>query len=174
MENYTSVPAQFVIGDTLIIEIPGGDYPAPGYSLRLVLISPATKLTVDSTAQGGNHLLTVDTSTLSAGRYDYQLQAIAAGFRRTLSRGATKALVDFSAAGLTTLDNRDWLEVAIDALEAAIAGRADKTQMAQKVGGTEVQHMSLAEQLDALERLKAKKMARSGKWKKTLKPRFVN
>jgi len=174
MENYSSVPSQFVIGDTLAIEIAGGDYPAPTYSLELTFISPTAKLSATSTASSGNHLFTIDTSALAPGRYDYQLKAIGAGFRKTVKSGISTAQQDFSAEAVAVLDNRDWLEVAIDALEAALAGRASKTQLVREFDGVRIQDMTLDEQIEALQKLKRMRAAKSGKWKQTIKSRFYN
>ena len=174
MENYSAVPSQFVIGDTLAIEIAEVVYPAPTYSLELTFISPTAKLSATSTASGVNHLLTIDTSTLAPGRYDYQLKAIGTGFRKTIKSGITTAKQDFSAESLTTLDNRDWLEVAIDAIEASLAGRASKTQLIREFDGVRIQDMTLDEQIEALQKLKRMRAAKAGKWKQTIKSRFYN
>jgi hypothetical protein len=153
MENQSTVPPHIVIGDTLIIEIAGGEYPAPDYSLELILLSPTGKLSVASTASADNHLLTVDTSSLTTGRYDYQLKVIGTNYRSTLRSGVTIARRDFGDTGLTTLDNRDWIDTAIEAIEASQAGRATKTQMSQAFDGVQIQHMTPMEQLDWLQRL---------------------
>lgn len=153
MKIYSSVPAKFVVGDTLVVEIELPDYPAPTYSLTLTLVSAAAKLTVVSSASGAKHLLSVDTSTLSAGRYDYQLQLSGEGYRSTYKYGTVTAEPDFSDESLSSHDGRKWYETAIDALEASIAGRASKVQLRQVVFGTEVQELTQDEQLSLLQRL---------------------
>lgn len=174
MENYSAVPKQFVIGDTLQIEIEGGEYPAPTWSLEIVLISATAKLSVTSADSGVNHLLTVNTSSLLPGRHDYQIKAISDGYRMTILSGITTAVQDFSDEGLPSLDNRDWLAIAIDALEASLAGRASKIQLIREFDGVRIQDMTLDEQIEALQKFKRMQAVKAGQWKKTLTPRFTN
>lgn len=149
MKTYTSVPKEFVIGDSLILEIDGGEYPAPDWSLTLSLVSTSGRLDVTSVADGTSHQLVVDTSSLSAGRYDYQLQATGDGYRVTIGRGDTTALADLGNTDLTSYDGRSHVKKTLDALEAAIEGRASKTQLVQKVADmVEVQHLSPEQQTD--------------------------
>jgi len=152
MDKLTVIPLNFFIGDTLTLELPGGDYPATDYSLTLVLVSSEGKLTATSTASGKNHLLSFATDTLSSGRYDYQLKAIADGFCRTIKTGATYAFTDFSATTLTTHDGRSHVKKVFDALEATIEGRASKTQMFQTVGGVQIQHLPHDQLVDLRDR----------------------
>lgn len=176
MENLTKIPAQITAGDSLRFTVDLADYPAPDWVLSYSLVKAGETITFSSAADGTRHAVILPaaiTADYPPGNYNYQAYATSGVNRVTVESGVVKIFANF-ATQTSGLDARSWLDIAIDALEATIAGRADKTQMAQKVGGTEVQHMSLAEQLDALDRLRAKKMAMAGKWKKTLKPRFVN
>lgn len=176
MENLTKIPAQITAGDSLRFTVDLADYPAPDWVLSYSLVKSGVQIVFSSTPDGTSHLVSVPaaiTALYSPGTYHYQAKAISGSDVGTVERGVVEVLTDFSTQ-TTGLDARTWLDIAIDALEAAIAGRADKTQLAQKIGGIEVQHMSLAEQLDALDRLKAKRLAMSGKLRKTIRPRFVN
>jgi hypothetical protein len=177
MENYSAVPSEFVVGDTLRIEIEGGDYPASIYTLTLTLISPDGKLTATSVADGDNHLLTVDTSALASGRYDYQLQATGEGYRVTTQRGQTEAQADLSAADLATYDGRSHAEKVLDAIEAAIEGRASKTQLSQTVYGVTVAHYTHEQLIDVRDRYKKElyleKLSKGGvRLFRTIPPRF--
>ncbi len=142
MEIYSSIPPKFVVGDRFIVEIPGGLYPAPVYSIVLVLISSSAKQTITSTAAGSNHRLVIDTATLPPGRYDYQLQRAGNGGGRVFSQGKTIARPDLATADPATYDGRTHAEKVLEAIEAAIEGRASKTQKSQIVYGVEIQYYS--------------------------------
>ncbi len=108
----------------------------------------------------------------SAGRYDYQLIATGDGYRVTLDRGSIEVLADLST--LTSHDGRDWLDTAIDALEASLAGRASNKQLVREFDGVRIQDMTLAEQIEALQEFKRMRVVKKGRWKKTITSRFVN
>ena len=149
METYSAIPSQFVVGDTLVIDLPQGVYPSPDYSLQLVLVSSsASKLVVESTPSDGDHRLTVDTSSLSSGRYDYQLKAVGDDFRRTIQTGSITALADFASEDITQYDGRDVLDRTLDALLAVREGRASKTQMSYQFDGVNIEHKT-PEQINA-------------------------
>lgn len=76
-------------------------------------------------------------------------------------------------------DEPSHVKKVLDALEAAIEGRASKTQIQQSVQGISIQHMTLAEQMDARDRYARKyhkERAAQGlvSSRRTIKPRFVN
>lgn len=176
METYSKIPSQFVVGDTLIIDLAPGDFPPPGFALQLVLVSSSSKVAVDSTESDGYHRLTVDTSSLTPGRYDYQLKAIGTGFRRTIQSGFTIALLDFAAASVENHDGRSHVKKVLDALEAAIEGRASKTQLKHEFDGVAIEHMTLDEQVTLRDKYKLKYQrelaAASGTPWRTITPRF--
>jgi len=175
LENYSEIPSSFVVGDTLIIEISDPIYPAPGNSLSLVLLSPTGKGSFSSVASGANHLLTIDTSTLAAGRWDYQLKVIGTGFQYTKQVGHITGQANF--ADLTTHDGRSHVKKVLDALEAAIEGRASNTQLKRDIDGVAIEYMSHEQLLSMrdkyrLKYLKEQASAQGSSPFRTITPRF--
>lgn len=178
METYTAIPPQFVLGDTLIIDIAPGDYPPPAYALQLVFISSTGKVVVASTPSDGNHRFTVDTVPFSSGRHDYQLKAVGTGYRRTLLTGFTTAQVDLASDTVATFDGRSHAKKVLDALEAVIEGRASKSQLKHEFDGIAIEHMDLQQQVALRDkyRLKYQRELAAAKGKsswKTIRPRFA-
>jgi len=176
MENLTKIPAQFTAGDSLqfIVSLP--DYPAPTWTLSYALVNALAVITFTSAADGDSHAVDVPAATTAAyqpAAYLYQAYVTSGDERVTVETGKVLIVPNF-ATKTTGYDARSWVDLAIDALEASIAGRADKTQLVQKISGVEVQHMSLDQQIEALQRLRKIRLSRNGKWKKTLKSRFYN
>lgn len=177
METYTTIPSEFVIGDTVIIDIAPGAYPSPEYELELVFISATSKVVAVSTVSGDNHRFTVDTSSFSSGRHDYQLKVTGTGYRRTLQSGFTMALVDLAGDSIDTYDGRSHVKKVLDALEAAIEGRASKTQLRHEFDGVSIEHLTLEQQIDMRDKYKMKyhrelaTAAGRSSWQ-TITPRF--
>ena len=177
MMTLTATPKSFQAGDSISWLLTHPDYPASaGWSLSYVLIKTGSKVTLGSVAAGDSHLVEsapAATTAYAAGTYAYVAQVKNGTDRVTVERGSIEILADFAASG--AFDTRAWLDVAIEALEAAIAGRAGKTQMSQTLpGGIQVQHLSLNDQIDALKKLKSMRLATKGRWHKTIRPRFHN
>ena len=181
METTTTIPGACVHGDTLNILIPGGEYSATEYSLTATFISAGGKAAFTAEASGTDHLLTVESEQLPTGRNDWQLKVTGPGFSRVIKAGVLMVAADFAAEGIGTLDNRTWLDLAIEALQAAIRGLAGKTQLTMEVNQVRIERMSLAEKIDALKNLQRLKAAGADttqgisrrRWQ-TIKPRFEN
>ncbi len=177
METTSQIPRKLTAGDTVTWSEVLPDYPAVTSALSIVLISAGaeSKQTFDAIGSETTHTFTIsalESATLTAGRYDYQLIATGDGYRSTLDRGSIEVLADLST--LTSHDGRDWLDTAIDALEASLAGRASNKQLVREFDGVRIQDMTLAEQIEALQEFKRMRVVKKGRWKKTITSRFVN
>lgn len=70
--SLSDFPASFVAGDTVRVNIPGGDYPATGWTLKVLFSGSTGNKSFDAAAQGSDYLLTLiaaQTATLTAGQY---------------------------------------------------------------------------------------------------------
>lgn len=108
-----------------------GDYPAvDGWSLlyRFVWVGGVT-VTVSVTADSSGWKATADAATWTVGRADWFLQASHATYgTTTLDRGEVTILPDPTAAG-ASYDPRSHSRKVLEAVEAAIEGRASKTDL---------------------------------------------
>lgn len=163
METTSKIPRKLTAGDTVTWTESLADYPAATYALSMVLIAAGadSKESFEAVGSGDEHEFTISAAAsadLTAGRYDYQLIATGDGFRITLDRGSIEVLPDLST--LTSHDGRDWLDTAIAALEASIAGRASRVQMERSFDGVTVREMTPTEQLELLDKLHARRRLR--------------
>lgn len=173
----TALPASITAGDSIAWMLTRDDYPATaGWALSFVFINGAAKIAMAATAVGDRHAIAIEAATTALytpGKYTYAGFAANGTVRHTIERGSMDVLPNLAVQA--TYDGRAWYDKAIEALEAAIAGRADKTQMSQVLpNGVQVQHLPLRDQIEALRQLKQIRAAAAGKWKKTMTPRFKN
>lgn len=174
----SAIPSKITAGTSVswLVSLPS--FPASsGWTLTYTLVSPSAQVQVTSTPSGDNHLFEIpfsESSDYIPGKYAFQAHADNGTERYQVDAGEVEIAADFADA-TTGSDTRDWLTVAIEALQASIAGRASKTQMVQLVSGVQIQHMTLADQISALKRLKSMRAAKTGKMRgggKTMKVRF--
>jgi len=141
MEELTNIPPTLMAGDSATWRASLPDYPASaGWSLSYVLINAAGKLTIASTADGDDHLVSLESATTAAyppGRYGYTALVSLSGDRIAVGSGSIEILPD--VASLDSLDSRTFAEKTLDALEAVISGKASKDQLQYALNG-----MSLA------------------------------
>lgn len=118
-------PLSVRAGDTWrwIRDLP--DYPAPTWSLVYTLFGPAGVVHINATAYGAWHevyLLPAVTGTYAAGRYDGIAHVTDGTDRIQVWSGAVQVLPDLRTA--TTADGRSHARRMLDAIEAALEGRA--------------------------------------------------
>lgn len=87
----------------------------------------------------------------TAGTYRWQAHVSAGSERYKVGEGSIEISKDF-ASYPHGFDVRSHVKKVLDALEAAIEGRASKTQIQQSVGGVQIQHMTLSEQVELRDR----------------------
>lgn len=159
-----------------------GDFPASeSWELTYTLVKSDAQLQIVATADGDDHLVEVAAATSAAyevGEYEWQAHVANGTERYQVAVGMLTIVTDF-AGQASGFDNRSHAKIVLDALEAAIEGRASKTQMLQMVGGVQVQHMTLREQTAMRDQYAAKyrqEQVRAGKVtpSPTIKPRFTN
>ena len=173
----SNIPKKITAGESVSWSVSLDDFPASaGWVITYTLVKSDTRIQIVSTAAGDTHLVEIPFATTAGyndGKYHYQAHISNSVERYQVGEGAIEILPDF-ATKTSGHDGRTWVKAAIDALEAAIEGRASKTQLSQTINGLQVEHMSLTDQLNALGRLKriwaGKKIAKTGL--KSMRVRF--
>jgi hypothetical protein len=127
----SAFPASLIAGDTLRVNIPGGDHPATAWTLKVLFASGTGNKSFDATANGDDFLLTLSaaqTATLTAGQY-----AVANSYTETAT-GERYTDPDEDIVAVfpdpTTTVTESIAKQTLDALEASlliIAGEPDTT-----------------------------------------------
>lgn len=134
-------------------------YPAiDGWSLAYVLVwLGGSTLTVPMTPDASGWKAIADAASWTVGRADWFLQANHASFgKTTVDRGTLTVLPDPAAAG-ASYDPRSHARKVLDALEAAIEGRASKTDLETTfTDGRSIKRLSHKELLDMRDAYAAK------------------
>lgn len=123
-------PFSIRAGDTLTWSRSLADYPASGWTLSYVLINSSAKISITAGSDGNNHLVSVAPATsanYSAGWYDWTAQVTDGTDVYTVDYGRMEVLPQFSAA--STLDNRTHARKMLEAIEAALEGKATNDQL---------------------------------------------
>lgn len=133
-------PSTITAGDTVQWYISLADYPATeGWTLKYALVSAAAVLAIASTASDSDHLVTLSASTTAAyaaSDYTYQKyveKGIGAALQRvTLDSGLITIVKPLTAVTAPT-DTRSSARRALDAVTAAIEGRASRTDLKYEI-----------------------------------------
>jgi len=179
-----AIPDQITVGESVSWKYSNTDYPASaGWALTYTLIRSTARIQIVSTADGDDHLIEVAATVsalYTAGTYDWQAHISNGTERYQVADGVIEVLADFAASGLSGgFDARSHVKKVLDALEAAIEGRASKTQINQSVGGMTIGHMTLADQVAMRDKYRAKyqqELVAAGKAKSRtiIRSRFYN
>lgn len=146
-------PAEIVAGDKAAWRRDdlAGDYgSADGWSLAYLLVKAGGgSVTVTMTADSQGWKALADAATWPAGPRDWFLQATHTSFgKTTLDRGKLTVLPDPAAAG-AGYDPRSHAKRVLDSIEAAIEGRASKTDLKTTLAdGRSIERLSHKELLD--------------------------
>lgn len=139
----TTEPQTMRAGDFITWQKTLTDYPAnAGWSLVYTLINGSTKLTINATASGADHLVSVAAATsasYAAGSYTWMARVTKATEIYTVDTGSLEVLPNLAA--LTTFDGRSHARIMVAAIEAAIQGRASSTQLEYEINGRRVRNL---------------------------------
>ncbi len=146
----TNIPEKIMAGESVSWKVSLSDFPASaGWGLIYILVKSDDLISIAASADGDDHLVEIDMATSAkypAGDYSYQAHITNGMERYQVDSGMIKIVADF-ATQKDGHDPRSHVKKVLDALEAAIEGRASKTQMFQTVGGVQIQHMPLSDQI---------------------------
>lgn len=155
----TDEPTQITQGETIKWSKSFSGYPASaGWALKYYFRGPGAGLNLDIPGgaiaiSGDGWIVTIDsdaTKTLGAGMNYWQAWLENAGDNLLASEGRTKV-----EAGLDAIDpgepydGRSEVKKTLDAIRAAIAGRATQAQLRRSIAGTMIEFLSITELLAA-------------------------
>lgn len=158
----SETPRQLRAGDTLEWTVSHPDYPASdGWTLTYKLSGPQ-QITIAATADGDAFNVSVaaaTSATWSAGMYSYAAYVTgSAGERYTIETGSIEVLQNLVTLTGTQEGRSLWQRI-LEAVEAAMAGRASKQQKSMTVpgvaGGSTIELLSNDELYRAWQRAKA-------------------
>lgn len=157
----TEVPGVIRIGDTVKFTRAWGDYlPADSWTLTFYMVRDdgGDQREWDATDNGdGTHLVTIaatgspGSDDLTAGTWEYVERVSKSGEVYTLASGRLEVLPNLTAS----IDRRTHAKKVLDALNAAIEGRASNDQLSLSIGDRSISRMSLSEQVSLRDKYKA-------------------
>jgi len=147
----TELPPRIVIGDTVFWDETLPDYlSTASWVLKYHFTSPNDQFSSTHLAGfDGSHRVTIDTTNLEPGRYEYA-KKIAGGVGSetfTLERGYLVVDPDLSA-DTTGVDRREFAEKALENIELMLVGKASKDQSSFSLNGRALSRYSIAELRD--------------------------
>lgn len=156
-EIATTEPTSIVAGDTITWKRSLADYPASeGWALSYALVKDGDLITITAAADGDDHLVEVSaviTNAYAVGAYRWQAYVTNSGDRHTVGEGRIEVLPNFATQS-SGYDSRSHYEKVVEALRAALEGRASKTQASYSVstatGSRSISQLSHTEILTAL------------------------
>lgn len=127
----TTEPSRVTAGDSISWLKSLGDYPATaGWALAYTLINSATKITINASASGADHLVSVTAATSSAwaaGTYTWMATATLGAERYTVAQGAIVIAPNLAAA--TTFDTRTSAKKALEQINTLMETYGAKAYM---------------------------------------------
>jgi hypothetical protein len=143
----TTEPTTIRAGDLLSWSKTLSDYPASaGWALSYTLINASSKITINASASGADHLVSVaaaTTGSYSAGGYTWIARVTKATEVYTIGQGSMQILPNL--ASLSTFDGRSHAKIMLEAIEAAIQGRASATQLRMSINNRSIEYLSPTE-----------------------------
>lgn len=142
----TELPQRITVGDTVTWDETLTQYPASdSWVLSYNFTSPIAQFSSShAIVDVDNHRITIDTTELDPGRYQYTKKVTDSSETFTIERGEVEVVPDFSA-DTSGVDRRQYAEIALEAIEAMLAGKASKDQTSYSLNGRALSRYSPAE-----------------------------
>lgn len=151
-----TIPTAIKAGLTFTTTVESAEYPAPDWSLVLLLRGPSS-ITVESTDEGTAHRLhaaATATANWVPGEYSFSLRATNGADVVELEAGQTVVQPDL--AGLTPgTDTRSHIRKVLAAIEAVIERRASLDQERYRINDRELYRTPIAELLKLRDKYRA-------------------
>ena len=165
------IPQSIQAGTTLSITASISAYPAPEWSLTLILRGEKA-LDIESEPEGTSHLIhkSADaTSEWSPGLYWYSLRANNGTDVHEVESGQLSVSVDLASAG-DDYDGRAHAERVLEAIESVIEGRANRDQESYRINNRELRRTPIGDLLKLRDhyRLEARRIRNARRGRKTL------
>lgn len=150
----TNEPFEILAGALVQWKRQFSDYPASaGWALSYTLINATGKITINGSADGDDHLVSVAAATSGAytpGTYSWQALISKSSEKYVVDEGTMVIKPNFAA--LTTYDARTHVKKVLDAIEACIEGTASKDQEEYTIGSRSLKRRSMSELLELREK----------------------
>ena len=141
----TELPRRITVGDTVTWDESSSDFPASAsWVISYNFTSPIAQFSSTHAAVGDDHRITIDTTELDPGRYQYTKKVTDTTETFTLESGEVEVLPDLSA-DTAGVDRRQYAEIALEAIEAVLEGKASKDQTSYSLNGRALSRYSPAE-----------------------------
>lgn len=141
----TELPRRITIGDTITWDESLSDYPASAsWVVTYNFTGLDGKFASAHAAVGDDHRITIDTTSLEEGKYEYAKKVTDTSETFTLERGYIFVDPDLSADS-TGVDRRSYAEIALANIEAVLKGKASKDQTSYSLNGRALSRYSPAE-----------------------------
>lgn len=139
----TTEPNTLRVGDLWTWLKSLAEYPAnAGWTLAYTLINANKKITITASASGADHLISVAAATTAgytAGFYSWMARITKGLESYTIDEGTIEVLPDLAA--VSTYDGRSHAQTMVEAIEAAIEGRASALQLKMEINGRSIEYM---------------------------------
>lgn len=172
------IPQEFTAGLTFSRLLVENCYPAPAWSLKLLLRGPGAYEIYSAPGDNGQHQLTAtatDTAAWLAGTYSYSLRATDGTQVAEIDAGTLEIKPDLAATAAGA-DQRGHVRRVLESIEAVIENRATMDQMRYKINNRELWRTPLADLLRLRTHYKNQlvrlQMQKSGKFGRTVKVRL--
>lgn len=186
-EPNTFEPTEITIGETLTWTKSLSDYlPADGWTLTYYFRGAGKGFNAEATEETGAFLINVAatvTAEMSAGVYSWQAFVSKDDEKFLVDSGEVTAKAGFLVVDPTmTVDNRSEIKKTLDAIDAAIKGKATKDQMEYAIGNRQLKRYSISELIEARtlyaklysQERRTEKLKQGAPFAKTIRVRFKN
>ncbi|MBT9175411.1 MAG: hypothetical protein DDT22_01087 [candidate division WS2 bacterium] len=123
------------------------DYPASAWTLTYFLLRAGRQITITATAVGNFFRVSIPaatTATYPAGIYRWHAYVSRGTERFKVDEGTLEIQLNY-AAQTAGFDTRSEVKKILDAIEAALLGRATADQMSYSIGGRSISKIPIAE-----------------------------
>jgi hypothetical protein len=142
-------PSYFVAGDTVTWTKAVSGYPATaGWTLEYYFWNATADYSVEAAADGSDYEITIAAAVsaeYAPGRYQWRAVVSKAGERYAVASGEIEIRHDPASGDGTGIDDRSQVKVALDAIEAVLAGRASKDQESYTINNRSLNRTPIAD-----------------------------
>jgi hypothetical protein len=153
-----NVPSSLVAGDLWQWTRSLADYPAGTWTLTYYFQNQSGAFSKAASASGTTHSVSIaaaDTSAYKPGRYKYSARVASGLSVFTLEDEGGWLDVEPNPASAGGADVRSWARRTLDAIEAALEGKASQDQLSMSVGGRSIARIPPKDLMDWRDRLRS-------------------
>lgn len=144
-ETLVELPRRITIGDTITWDETLTDFPATAtWVVTYNFTSQIARFVSGHAAVGDDHRITIVTTDLEEGQYEYAKKVTDGTTTHTLERGVLDVDPDLSA-DTTGVDRRSFAAIALESIEAMLLGKATKDQTSYSLNGRALSRYSFDE-----------------------------